>query len=326
MILRLNAIFLCLLAVIVATAQNADVISDYIRNYRGLAIQEMKRTGVPAAIKLAQGIHETMAGQSELVRKSNNHFGIKCKSGYTGPYVLHDDDAKNERFMKYENSEQSYIDHSDFLKGRERYAALFTLDPTDYKGWAYGLKNAGYATNPRYPQLIIGLIEKYDLEQYTLMALGREEMPADVKEYLARGSNKSNIEEIAKIEAVKYPDGEFRINDTRVVFVRKGTVFADLARQFNIPDRWIYSFNDFREPAAIATSDQLVYLQLKRMIGKGSYRVVREGENLYDIAQTEGIRLEALLKYNKLTKDASPVAGSKLYLQDPATAGHMAAN
>ena len=129
--------------------------------------------GVPASITLAQGIHETEAGTSDLVRKSNNHFGIKCKATWTGGKVFHDDDAMGECFRSYRRPEDSYMDHSDFLKNRPYYAALFKLDPTDYKGWANGLKKAGYATNPKYPQMLIKLIEEYDLQEYTYEALGK---------------------------------------------------------------------------------------------------------------------------------------------------------
>lgn len=312
MIRKFTATLLLAFIAISASAQNSNVIKEYIKTYRGIAITEMQRTGVPAAIKLAQGIHETMAGQSELVQKSNNHFGIKCKSGYDGPYVLHDDDAPKERFMKYQNPEQSYIDHSNFLKSRSRYAALFELDPSDYKGWAYGLKNAGYATNPKYPQLIINLIEKYNLEDYTEIALGKKEMPDDLKEFTAKTNP---IQKILHIKP-KYPSGDFKINDTRVVFAQKGTSYADLAKQFSVPQNWLYNFNDIKNMATVTEKDELVYLQLKRTIGKTEFHEVKEGETIYDIAQAEGIRLEALMRYNNLTKFSSPVIGSKLYLQD----------
>ncbi|MFT4024513.1 MAG: glucosaminidase domain-containing protein [Flavihumibacter sp.] len=140
-------VFFALLIFIAAAAQPAAVINDYINTYRHLAIEEMKRTGVPASITLAQGIHETEAGRSELVRKSNNHFGIKCKSTWVGEKVYHDDDAEGECFRSYNDPAVSYRDHSDFLRAGARYASLFKLDPTDYKGWAHGLKKAGYATN-----------------------------------------------------------------------------------------------------------------------------------------------------------------------------------
>jgi hypothetical protein len=172
---NLRTLFLLLLFAFAdnAFAQGETVIREYISLYKDIAIAEMQRTGVPAAIKLAQGIHETDAGQSVLVQKSNNHFGIKCKTDWTGQTVKHTDDAPNECFRKYGSPLDSYKDHSDFLKKSSRYAALFTLNPTDYSGWAYGLKKAGYATNPRYPQVIIKLIEDYQLQDYTLIALGR---------------------------------------------------------------------------------------------------------------------------------------------------------
>ena len=161
-------------------AQPSDVIRNYIAAYKDIAIQEMQRTGVPAAITLAQGIHETGAGQSVLVKKSNNHFGIKCKSEWTGESVSHDDDARGECFRKYNDPLDSYKDHSDFLKNRAHYAFLFNLDPTDYEAWAYGLKKAGYATNPRYPQILIKLIKDYNLQDYTLIAMERKPAGSEV--------------------------------------------------------------------------------------------------------------------------------------------------
>lgn len=302
---------LLLLLTLFAAAQNSEIIKNYIKTYRSIAITEMHRTGVPAAIKLAQGIHESMAGQSELVMKSNNHFGVKCKSDYTGPYVLHDDDRPRERFMKYESPQQSYIDQSDFLRGKQRYASLFDLDPTDYKGWAYGLKQAGYATNPKYPQLLINIIEKYNLQDYTLIALGKAEMPNDLKELFAA----KNTPEQA---VINYPENDFKINETRVVYVKKGSNLYDISKKYNVPLEWLYSFNDFATTSSILPKNQLVYLQLKRTVGHNDFHEVKEGESLYDIAQAEAIRLESLLKYNKLTKFASPAIGAKLYLKEPA--------
>lgn len=312
-------LFIFLTVATASHAQHSDVILTYIKSYRAIAVEEMQRTGVPAAIKLAQGIHETMAGQSVLVKKSNNHFGIKCKGNYTGPYVLHDDDARNERFMKYESPEQSYIDHSDFLRRGSRYAFLFELDPLDYQGWANGLKKAGYATNPRYPQLIINLIEKYNLQDYTMIALGKTDMPDDLKKYTA--AKKTLFK-----KTPRYPDGDFKINETRVVYAKKGTHLQELANQYNIPVSRLYDYNDFKDITAVAKTDQLIYLQLKRTVGQKAFHEVKDGETLHSIAQAEGIRLEALLKYNNLTKFASPAIGSKLYLQHPASTNNTAKN
>ena len=146
---------------------------NYVNTYKALAVAEEQRTGVPAAITLAQGLHESEAGMSELVRNSNNHFGIKCKEDWKGGTYFHDDDSRQECFRSYPTAEDSYRDHSDFLKRGGRYAALFQLDPTDYTGWAYGLKKAGYATNIRYSQILIRLIKEYNLQQYTLIAVGK---------------------------------------------------------------------------------------------------------------------------------------------------------
>ena len=157
-----------------STAQNLSVkerTETYINNYKELAIEEMLRTGVPASIKLAQGILESQFGESTLAKNANNHFGIKCKVEWTGEKIYQDDDAKGECFRVYTNAAQSYKDHSDFLKSRPHYAFLFKLDPTDITGWAYGLKRAGYATNATYPEKLLRVIEDYKLHQYTMLAL-----------------------------------------------------------------------------------------------------------------------------------------------------------
>src|SRR5579863_2419113 len=146
---------------------------NYVNAYKALAMAEEQRTGVPAAITLAQGLHESEAGTSELVQRSNNHFGIKCKDDWKGGVIYHDDDARQECFRSYATAADSYRDHSDFLRRGSRYAFLFQLDPTEYEGWAYGLKKAGYATNIRYSQILIKLIKDYNLQQYTLIAMGK---------------------------------------------------------------------------------------------------------------------------------------------------------
>ncbi|MEP7256846.1 MAG: glucosaminidase domain-containing protein [Flavitalea sp.] len=171
--MRIFVLVLALLQFAMVKAQPPEDIIEYISRYKRLAMQEMQRTGIPAALKLAQGIHETSAGKSVLVLKSNNHFGIKCKPTWTGKRVYHDDDSQGECFRSYNSPMDSYRDHSNFLMSSDRYSFLFKLDPTDYKGWAIGLRKAGYATNPNYAPIIIRIIEDYNLEQYTLIALGR---------------------------------------------------------------------------------------------------------------------------------------------------------
>jgi LysM repeat protein len=320
----------CSLAAFISTrAQTPSVIESYIQTYKELAMEEMQRTGVPAAIKLAQGIHETMAGTSDLVLKSNNHFGIKCKANWTGESVSHDDDARGECFRRYSTAEQSYRDHSDFLRSSDRYAFLFNLDPTNYEGWAKGLKKAGYATNPRYPQIIIGLIEEYQLQDYTLIALGRKPVSPE-KEIITVAATTQNVKpenamlitsepEIKTIrrEVPAYPETEFTINETRVIYVKKGTPFMAIAEQYNIPLARIFEFNDLPQSETVST-DQLIFLQRKRKSGNNEFHIVAEGETLYDIAQTEAIRLETLLEFNLLQKNMSPAAGEKLYLRGKA--------
>jgi len=305
-------------------AQSSEIVRKYIDTYKDVAIAEEIRTGVPAAITLAQGIHETGAGTSELVLKSNNHFGIKCKGGWTGASVSHDDDAKGECFRKYDDPLDSYKDHSDFLKNRPYYASLFKLDPTDYKGWALGLKKAGYATNPKYAQILIRLIEQYDLQQYTLLALNGQ--PADKGNAVVYASNIEKAEssagaksdevviQKAVVRTMNYPSGVFRINETKVMYVKEGTSFLKIADDNNISLVTLFEFNDMK-PTDIAAKDQLIYLQRKRKTGAEEIHIVQEGETLYDIAQAEGIRLESLLEYNLLKASMQPAVGEKLNLK-----------
>ncbi len=186
------AVLVCFIAV-TSFGQNQKVV-EYIQSFRELAIKEMQRTGVPAAITLAQGILESQSGESDLAKRSNNHFGIKCKTEWTGEKVYHNDDAKGECFRKYNDAEQSYIDHSDFLRTRAHYAFLFSLDPTDFESWAKGLKKAGYATSPTYAQRLIDIIQRYNLQEYTLIALERGKTKEKEMYAFANAENKeSNV-------------------------------------------------------------------------------------------------------------------------------------
>lgn len=332
---RLVYLSIALLSFTAVSAQNITI-DEYINTYKDIAIREMIRTGVPASITLAQGIVETESGNSKLVKKSNNHFGIKCKETWTGPSVSHDDDAPGECFRKYENAEQSYVDHSDFLRTRKHYNFLFSLDPADYKAWAYGLKKAGYATNPAYPQMLIKYIEKYNLNDYSLIALGKKqnnspviaktEHPVVTEQIIAVTASAPQQQPVVpqqqtavvvkeeKKPAVNYPAGEFKINETRVIYATKGTSFLGIAQQYNVPLKWLFDFNDLKEAEAL-DKDQLVYLQRKRRTGANQYHVVAKGETLYDIAQTQGIRLDALLQMNMVAANQQPEAGQQLYLQ-----------
>lgn len=323
------ALLIALLFCLNLPAQQSELVKNYISQYKDLAIAEMQRTGVPASIKLAQGINETMAGTSDLVLRSNNHFGIKCKSNWTGETVKHDDDARGECFRKYPSPENSFRDHSDFLRGNQRYAFLFELDPTDYSGWAWGLKKAGYATNPRYAMALIRTIEDYGLQEYTLIAMGRiqsKENPLVVTEQPGMSGNGTTtaviIPDVSPVPAVPgpdYPKGVFKINETKVVYVPKGTSYLALAREYDVDLSKIFEFNEIPRSEEV-DRDRLVYLQRKRKTGNSEFHTVRPGESLHDIAQNEAIRIESLMELNWLRKGDVPAIGEQLSLHRKASA------
>jgi LysM repeat protein len=307
----------------------------YVNTYKALAIAEMQRSGVPAAITLAQGLHETEAGTSDLVKSSNNHFGIKCREDWKGEVVYHDDDRRGECFRSYATAADSYRDHSDFLRLSSRYAFLFTLEPADYEGWAYGLKKAGYATNIRYSLILIKLIKEYNLQQYTLIAMGKMAAADEVvltipgsgagvapavgepgRSGSVRSGGAGDSGTVASPE-VSYPEGEFTINRTKVVYIAAGVSMLSIAGRYNIPLGRLLDFNDMKEEDVVVRG-QLIFLQRKRRTGSIAYHMVREGEDLYSIAQAEGVRLQDLLEMNQLTPEARPAAGEKVYLQGSA--------
>ncbi len=314
-----------------AQAQSPSDIITYINTYKDLAVKEMQRTGIPASITLAQGIHETQAGTSDLVRQSNNHFGIKCKETWTGSVVHHDDDAQGECFRSYSSPEDSYRDHSDFLSSSSRYQSLFKLDPLNYVAWAHGLKKAGYATNPQYPQILIRLITDYNLQQYSLIAMGKLKpgaVPAGTGQnndngLVAINSARSGVSGAQKFDSANtllhagYPAGEFVINQTRVFLAKAGTSLLAISDQYSIPLARLLEFNDLREEDVLV-NDQLIFLQRKRKAGASDFHVVQEGETMYSICQSEGVRYLSILQYNGLSDGQEPALGEKIYLAYPA--------
>jgi len=293
---------------------------QYIEQYKDFAIREMKRMGVPAAITLAQGILETESGNSDLVRRSNNHFGIKCKASWTGGRVFHDDDATGECFRAYGNAEDSYRDHSNYLRGNKRYESLFRLEATDYEGWAHGLKRAGYATNPRYPDILIKNIKQYNLQQYSLAAI--TEVPKfDAGKYadekvkvvpMLGEEEKADTPEISL--ATDVPDKIITINKAECVFARKGTSLLVIAARNNINLNKLLSFNELAEDGILG-KDQYVYLSKKSKTGDKDLYIVQEGETVYDVAQKNGIQLEYLKNYNNLKGDEPLYQGTRLLLR-----------
>ena len=266
---------------------------DYIKKYRELAVKEMKKYHIPASITLAQGLLESGAGQSELARKSNNHFGIKCGSDWRGKTVRYDDDERNECFRAYKHPEQSYEDHSKFLVSRSRYASLFKLKITDYKGWAKGLKKAGYATNPRYAEQLIGIIELYDLHKY------------DTKGGLKWMKENLN------------PHQPFIANGLVYIVVRTGDSWKSISKEFDISQKKLRKYNDLYKGYALQAGD-ILYLEKKNKRAPKDYivHVLRAGESMYSISQKYGIQLKNLYKLNKMDADApAPEVGAILRLR-----------
>lgn len=295
-----------------AHAQNMTP-EQYVEKYKDLAVREMKRMGVPAAITLAQGLLETENGNSDLVRKSNNHFGIKCKSSWTSDSVSHDDDAPGECFRSYKDAEASYRDHSNYLRGTDRYASLFNLDPTDYKGWAIGLRKAGYATNPKYPDILIKSIERFNLQQYSLMAA--KDVPQvekgkyeDDKEPAPDKTDNDNGNSPGATTA-----NANHINGHKYINAAKGTSLLAIATENDIDLSKLLSYNDLEEDGLLK-NDQIIFLQKKSKTGANSFYITEQQENLYDIAQKNGIQLKYLLSYNDIKENSPVQAGTKLYL------------
>ena len=266
---------------------------DYIKKYRELAVEEMKKYHIPASITLAQGLLESGAGQSTLARKSNNHFGIKCGSDWNGKTVSHDDDARGECFRAYKHPKDSYEDHSKFLAGRPRYASLFKLKITDYKGWAKGLKKAGYATNPRYADQLIGIIELYELHKY------------DEKNYLKWIKKNPN------------PHQTYIANDLLYIVVRAGDSWKSISKEFDISQKKLRKYNDLYKGYALQVGD-ILYLEKKNKKADKEHivHVLRAGESMYSISQKYGIRLKNLYKLNKMDEDdPAPEVGTILRLR-----------
>lgn len=265
----------------------------YIKKYRELAVEEMKKYYIPASITLAQGLLESGAGQSALARKSNNHFGIKCGSDWYGKTVSHDDDARGECFRAYKHPKDSYEDHSKFLAGRPRYASLFNLNITDYKGWARGLKKAGYATNPRYADQLIGIIELYELYKY------------DDKNYLKWIKKNPN------------PHQTYIANGLLYIVVRAGDSWKSISQEFDISQKKLRKYNDLYKGYALQVGD-ILYLEKKNKKADKEHivHVLRAGESMYSISQKYGIRLKNLYKLNKMDEDdPAPKVGTILRLR-----------
>ena len=280
--------------------------SEYITKYSDIAIREMRRTGIPASIKMAQAILESGDGNSTLARRGNNHFGIKCH-GWTGRRIYHDDDERNECFRRYSTPEESFLDHSEFLTSRPRYAGLFKLDPHDYRGWARGLKAAGYATNPQYDRLLIRIIE--DNQLYKLDA-GISVSPRAGKVVETR---KGVIDEMPAA-------GSRRIqtrNRIKYIIANEGDTYESITSEMGLMSWELARYNDIPRGSSISPGD-IVYLQPKRIRAQRGMEThkVSKGETMWHISQLYGIRLERLLRRNYMQKGEEPSPGQIIYLRN----------
>lgn len=296
-------LFACLFFISHLSAQMRwnSVYQEYIDQYKDLAIEEMLRYNIPASITLAQGIFESGAGRSELSVKGNNHFGIKCH-GWTGRSVYHDDDARNECFRAYDNVLQSYEDHSKFLRYNVRYNSLFTLQRTDYRGWAQGLKACGYATNPRYADKLIELIELYKL--YEL------DKATSYDKFMAkRGGYDKPVSQGMSLHPIKI------YNKNYYIIVRAGDTFKGIGEEIDISYRKIAKYNE-RDKNDVLHAGEIIYLKKKQKKADKVYKnrphIVKAGESMYSIAQRYGIRLKSLYKKNHLSPDYQARVGDTL--------------
>ena len=305
-------IALCALLGLVGLVAADDTPQErYIKKYSQMAVQEMIRSGVPASITLAQGMLESGNGLSKLATKGNNHFGIKCHKGWEGKTMRVDDDAPNECFRVYASVADSYKDHSDFLRYRDRYKFLFDLERTDYKGWAYGLKKAGYATDPGYPTKLIKYIEDYELYRFDVLnKVEEKEVPLSP----------------LVIEAPKMAREEFHFPLTRELYSKNGVPFVyslegetykSIAKYYHLFHKEILGFNDLKKDQALLPGT-VVYLSFKKthtQPGLDKYIVEEDGENFHAICQRFAVKEKSILKLNGWKKAPFLTEGDEIKLR-----------
>jgi hypothetical protein len=281
---------------------------EYIENYARLAIEEMNEYHIPASIILAQACLESSDGNSTLARISNNHFGIKCKSTWAGQTVTHDDDERNECFRKYDSPMESFRDHSRFLMESDRYQFLFNYDITDYRNWARGLKKAGYATDPSYPDRLIRIIEDFQLNELDRYYKGGINYAGIKRRGFNPGKGSSGISNSAR--------RVYERNRSRAFYARPGDTYEKIAMEFDMKEWEIFKYNDCVK-GSLPEENSIVYIRSKK--GKAprgnEYHLFREGESMWSIAQWYGVRLNALYRINKMKKSDEPFPGQKISLR-----------
>ena len=290
---------------------NKITVKEYIESYKDIAIQNMKNFKIPASITLAQGILESANGNSDLAILANNHFGIKCTSDWKGKTYFKDDDAKDECFRVYDAALESYKDHSNFLRNRERYASLFLLSTTDYNAWAQGLKDAGYATNPKYPQLLIKIIEDYKLfELDSEYPLKKDNIQLSENE-----KNKNNYVEDFEVVTIGSNNRKVLLNNNiKFILAKKGDTFYKIAIDFEIKPNELYRYNEFPTDYILKEGEK-VYLQPKRRKGSAEFHIIKANETMLIISQMYGIKLKHLYRKNRIEEGYQAKVGEKLWLR-----------
>ncbi len=302
----LTVLFTFSFSVLYGATEKRYTQKEYIDTWKSVAISQMIQSKIPASIIMAQGILESGYGNSVLAQKANNHFGIKCHD-WKGDTFFMDDDKPNECFRNYKNAGESYKDHGEFLTGRSRYAKLFTLKITDYKGWAHGLKAAGYATNPKYPNLLIDLIERLNLDDLDKVAIETSN-PID---YIANKTNASKVNVESQHTVLMHG------NKVKYIVAKKGDTFYRISKEFQMGLWQLYRYNDFGDRKDILEEGDIVYLQPKRRRSKINQTFsVSNPITMRMISQIEGIKLSALMDKNTMTSpDELLTKGEKISLR-----------
>ena len=293
---------------------------QYIATFKDDAVRDMKKTGVPASITLAQACLESQDGNSPLAVEANNHFGIKC-ANWTGDKYIQDDDARDECFRKYKDALESYDDHSDFLRTRSRYAELFLLDLTDYQGWARGLKKAGYATNPQYAERLIKIIEDnklFELDHGRELPQVNYDVVASTKpEPILKKAPQTPSRILVPTTEVINPYGGHQVfynNETPYIVADDNDTYRSIADEFEMGEWQILKYNEVDKSMPIESGEK-IYLKPKKRNGEKVFYTVKPGESLHDIAQEQGIKLKLLLKWNELSENSEVKPGQRIYLQ-----------
>ena len=286
-----------------ASGHNRISKQEYVDQWSPVAVEQMVEFGIPASITLAQGILESANGNSLLATKGNNHFGIKCH-GWEGKTIYKDDDSKNECFRVYKNAEASYRDHSEFLKKYNRYAFLFDYESSDYKSWAKGLKEAGYATNPKYPQLLIDIIEDLQLDEFDKVG-GSDVFQAP--RILASSKMNSNSHTV-------------QVHDRGVKYVvaKKGDTYYKIAQEYKITLSQLYRFNDFEDQKYFLEKGDVIFIQAKKKgsLFKKEEVVLTRGMSLRELSQSYAVDMESVKRLNHYSEENKIIAkGEKVTLR-----------